>query len=56
MIVGHMNALDCPSEWHWQDDTQFLIPRAGGRPTRIEAKRRQLAFDFSGREHIPLWP
>ena len=55
MIVGHMNALDEPGEWHWQDNTLFLIPPDGGEPTKtIEAKRRQLAFDLSGREHIHL--
>ncbi len=55
MIVGHMNALDEPGEWHWQDNTLFLIPPDGGEPTKtVEAKSRQLAFDLSGREHIRL--
>ena len=54
MIVGHMNALDAPGEWHWQDDTLFLIPKDGAEPTNVQAKRRQLAFDLSGREHIHI--
>lgn len=52
MIVGHMNALDRPGEWHWQDGTLYMIPKDGEKPAGVEAKRRQLAFDLSGREHI----
>lgn len=55
MIVGHMNALDEPGEWHWQDNMLFLIPPDGAEPAKtIEAKHRQLAFDLGGREHIHL--
>ncbi|MBM3500501.1 MAG: hypothetical protein FJX74_17725, partial [Armatimonadetes bacterium] len=54
MIVGHLNALDRPGEWHWQDNTLYLIPKTDGEPTAIEAKARQLAFDLSEREHIRL--
>jgi hypothetical protein len=54
MLVGHLNALDQPGEWHWQDGTLYLIPHDGQQPTQVEAKARQLAFDFSGREHLRL--
>jgi hypothetical protein len=54
MLVGHMNALDQPGEWHWQDNTLYLIPRDGKQPATVEAKARQLAFDLSGREHLRL--
>ena len=54
MLVGHLNALDQPGEWHWQDGTLYLIPRAGKPPAAVEAKARQLAFDLSGRQHIRL--
>ncbi|MEI6500462.1 MAG: carbohydrate-binding protein, partial [Armatimonadota bacterium] len=54
MIVGHMNALDQPGEWHWQDKTLYLIPTTNGEPRGIEAKRRQIAFDLTGRSHIRL--
>lgn len=54
MIVGHMNALDTPGEWHWQDNTLYLIPKDGKAPTAIEAKRRQLALDLSGQQYINL--
>jgi hypothetical protein len=54
MIVGHMNALDAPTEWHWQDGMLYLIPRKPGRPTGIQAKRRQVALDLSGRSHIRI--
>jgi len=54
MIVGHMNALDKPVEWHWQDNTLYCIPPTGTKPVNIEAKHRQLAFDLSGREYINI--
>lgn len=54
MIVGHYHALDRPGEWCWQDDTLYLIPKSGATPSEVEAKRRQLAFDLSGQEHIRL--
>ncbi|HVM50444.1 MAG TPA: carbohydrate-binding protein [Candidatus Acidoferrum sp.] len=54
MIVGHMNALSQPGEWVWQDNTLYLIPRGDGPPTGIEARKRQLAFDLSGREYIHI--
>ena len=54
MIVGHINALDQPGQWHWQEQTLLLIPRNGQAPTGIEAKRRQLAFDLSGQQHIHI--
>jgi hypothetical protein len=54
MIVGHLHALDAPGEWHWQDNTLYAIAPDGGEPHAVEAKRRQLAFDLSGREHIRI--
>ncbi len=54
MIVGHLNALDQPGEWHYQDGQLYLIPRQPGQPRAVEAKRRQLAFDLSGRQHIQI--
>jgi len=52
MIVGHMNALDQPREWVWQDNRLYFIAPDGGEPRGVEAKRRALAFDLSGRSHI----
>jgi hypothetical protein len=54
MIVGHLHALDTPGEWHWQDGTLYLMTRDDSPPQAIEAKRRALAFDLSGREHIRI--
>ena len=54
MIMGHMHALDMPTEWHWQENTLYLIAPDGGEPRAVEAKRRQIAFDLSGREHIRI--
>ena len=55
-IVGHPNALDVPGEWCWKEDTIYLIPLNGqnSEPRNIEAKRRQLAFDLSNREHLRI--
>ncbi|MEI6501246.1 MAG: carbohydrate-binding protein, partial [Armatimonadota bacterium] len=54
MLVGHMNALDVPGEWVWQDNVLYLIPRSGKQPVNLEAKHRQLAFDLSGQEYVSL--
>lgn len=54
MLVGHRNALDQPGEWHWEEGFLHLMTENGERPEAVEAKRRQLAFDLSGREHIHL--
>lgn len=54
MIVGHMHALDAPGEWHWENGTLYLMTPDGSSPSSIAAKRRQLAFDLSGRGHIRL--
>lgn len=54
MIVGHMNALDQPGEWHWQDNVLYLIPPPGVDlgTARVQAKCRQIAFDLSGQSHL----
>lgn len=54
MIVGHRHALEVPGEWVWEAGTLYLIPAGKGEPRGIEAKRRQLAFDLSGRQHIRI--
>lgn len=54
MLVGARRALDAPGEFFWQDGNLYLIPDGDGPPTGIEAKRRQLAFDLSGRSHIVI--
>ncbi|NOX53363.1 MAG: carbohydrate-binding protein, partial [Planctomycetes bacterium] len=52
MIVGHRHALDRPGEWHWEDNTLYLIPKGEGPPVDVEAKRRQVVLDLSGRQYI----
>ena len=52
MIIGHRHALDALGEWYWENDVLYLIPPDGKLPKEVKAKRRQLAFDFSNREHI----
>jgi hypothetical protein len=53
MIFGHLHALDEAREWDWQDGTLYFWAPGNGKPVeQVEAKRRQLAFDFSGRSYI----
>ena len=54
MIVGHLRALDQPGECCWQDQTLYLIPPPGQPPADIEAKRRQVVLDLSGRAYLRL--
>lgn len=54
MIVGHRHALDAPGEWHWEDGALYLIAPDGAGPRTVEAKRRPIALDLSGREHIRI--
>jgi len=54
MLVGHMHALDPTRRVALAGQTLYLIPKSGKEPAQVEAKRRQLAFDLSGREHIRL--
>ncbi|MEI7781077.1 MAG: right-handed parallel beta-helix repeat-containing protein, partial [Planctomycetota bacterium] len=56
MLVGHVHALDRPGEWHWHDNSLLMIPPAGVDPATaaIEAKKRQVALDVSGRQHIRI--
>ncbi len=54
MLVGHLHALDRPGEWCWKDRTLYLIPKDGRKPREVEAKRRQIAFDLSGRSYIHI--
>ena len=55
-LTNHMNALDKPGEWHWQDNTLHLWPPDGKDPSPhlVEAKKRHLAFDLRGREYVTL--
>lgn len=54
MIVDHMNALDQPGEWHYLDGFLYFIPPSGTTPKKVDVKRRQIAFDLSGREYIRI--
>lgn len=57
-LFGAPALLDAPGEWHFDAQTRTLslwMPD-GDDPSRhgIEVKRRELAFDLSGREHVRL--
>ena len=58
VLIGALCALDAPGEW-WYDGQKnrlLLYPPDGKKPDSvlIEAKRRALAIDLSGRSHIRL--
>lgn len=57
-LTGKLGALDSPGEWHLDRPARrvYLWTPAGDDPTRhaVEAKRRRLAFDLSGRSHVQL--
>ncbi|MGQ9525133.1 MAG: right-handed parallel beta-helix repeat-containing protein [Armatimonadota bacterium] len=55
-LENHRALLDAPGEWYLDADarTVYLIPPQGGNPNnhRVEAKRRELAFDLAGRSYV----
>jgi len=55
-ITGTMAALDKPGEWYSNGSTLYLWAPAGDNPAShlVEAKRRQYAFDISGRAHVVI--
>lgn len=55
MLVGHSRALDAAGEWvRAADGTVTLQQAPGVTPTAIEAKRRLLALQLTGRRHIEV--
>ena len=57
-LFGRRELLDAPGEWHLdrEEGVVRLWAPGGDHPGRhrVEAKRRELAFDLSGREHVQL--
>ena len=53
-IVGHMNALDSPGEWHLQDGNLYMIFPEGTKPNEniVEAKQRSLVVDLNDRKFV----
>jgi len=55
-LTHHLNALDKPGEWHWQNDRLYLWAHDNRDPSDrlVEAKKRHLAFDLRNKDHISL--
>jgi len=55
-ITGTMAALDKAGEWYSNGSTLYLWAPASDNPAShlVEAKRRQYAFDISGRAHVVI--
>jgi len=53
-IVGHMNCLDIPSEWIYEDGYLYMIFPEDATPneTEVEAKARQRVIDLNNRKYI----
>lgn len=55
-LVGHLNALDAPREWHLQGDMLYFYPPAGVdlKSATVEARARTYGFDLNGRSNVKL--
>ena len=55
-IIGHLNALDAPGEWHWQDNTLYLLPPEGADVGTglIEGRTRVHGFNLTDKSSITL--
>jgi hypothetical protein len=55
-LTGVLSALDVPNEWHFdaKTGTLYVYPPDGRAPVRIEAKKRQFAFDLSNRSYVEV--
>ncbi|MBL8956223.1 MAG: right-handed parallel beta-helix repeat-containing protein [Myxococcaceae bacterium] len=53
-LFGRLGALDVEKEWHYDGTRLYLWAPGGGQPAKVEVKRRNLAFDLSGRSFITV--
>ena len=55
-LTHHLNALDKPGEWHWENNKLYLWPPDNRDPSGrvVEAKKRHLAFDLRNKDYIQL--
>ncbi len=53
-ITDHINTVDLPGEWAYQDGKIYIIPPEGetAETLKLEQKVRQLAIDIADRKHI----
>ena len=55
-IIGHLNAVDAPGEWHWQDNTLYLFPPDATdlKTSLIEGRTRIHGFNLTDKSGITL--
>lgn len=57
-IFGHLNLLDSPQEWFYDESSSTLYfwadENKDPRTLDVKAKRRQWAFDLSGKEYVSI--
>lgn len=53
-ISGAYAGLDAACEWFWKDDTLFFLPPVLLEDATVEAKRRAVAIDLSGRNWVEV--
>ena len=53
-LTGRLGALDAEKEWFYDGTHLYLWAPGGISPMQVEVKRRNYAFDLSGRSHITL--
>jgi len=55
-LVGKLEALDAPGEWFYDgaNGRLYLWPSSGNVPANITAKRRNYAFDLTGKSNVTI--
>ncbi|SDX37958.1 chitobiase/beta-hexosaminidase C-terminal domain-containing protein [Paenibacillus sp. CF384] len=53
-LTGRLGALDVAKEFFYDGSQLYLYAPGGGSPTNVEVKKRNYAFDLSGRSYITI--
>jgi hypothetical protein len=53
-LTGKLGALDAEKEWFYDGTKLYLWAPGGGPPAKVEVKRRDYAFDLSGKSNIAI--
>jgi hypothetical protein len=53
-LTGKLGALDAEKEWFYDGSKLYLWAPGGGAPANVEVKRRNDAFDLSGKSNIAI--
>lgn len=53
-LTGKLGALDVEKEWFYGSGTLYLRAPGSGSPTNVEVKKRNYAFELSGKSYITV--